>query len=85
MVGLYGFGGQLAYNLSFRDRTAIETSELSLFDRLARSKWIPLKTLSNEQYEDMLQEKLLQVETEIAVIDDKILAIQAQPHERDRP
>ena len=35
-------------------------------------KWSPMKVLSDEEYERMLQEKLLRVEAEIAVLDEKI-------------
>lgn len=41
-------------------------------ERVAESKWVPFKILSDEQYKDMLNEKLLGVEVEIALIDDRI-------------
>lgn len=48
--------------------------------RMADSKWIPLRTLSDQEYRGMLEEKLLSVEAEIALIDDKI-----QELEKARP
>lgn len=48
--------------------------------RMADSKWIPLRTLSDQEYRWMLEEKLLSVEAEIALIDDKI-----QELEKARP
>jgi hypothetical protein len=39
---------------------------------MAESKWIPLKSLSDDEYRHILSEKLLSVEAEIALIDDKI-------------
>ena len=39
---------------------------------MADSKWIPLRTLSDQEYRGMLGEKLLSIEAEIALIDDKI-------------
>ncbi|PHH73559.1 hypothetical protein CDD82_5386 [Ophiocordyceps australis] len=39
-------------------------------------RWLHLKKLSDAEYLDVLHEKLLKVEAEIAVIDDKIAALQ---------
>jgi hypothetical protein len=39
---------------------------------MADSKWIPLRSLSDQEYRDMLSEKLLSIEAEIALLDDKI-------------
>lgn len=43
-----------------------------LMQRMAESKWVPLRTLSDEEYRGMLSEKLLSIEAEIALLDDKI-------------
>jgi hypothetical protein len=51
-----------------------------LAQRMAESKWIPLRTLSDEEYRGMLGEKLLSVEAEIALLDDKIAEL-----EKSRP
>lgn len=48
--------------------------------RMADSKWIPLRALSDQEYRDMLSEKLLGIEAEIALLDDKIEEL-----ERSRP
>jgi hypothetical protein len=39
---------------------------------MAESKWIPLRHLSDEEYRGMLSEKLLSIEAEIALLDEKI-------------
>lgn len=41
-------------------------------ERVSDMKWSPMKMLTDEQYERMLKEKLLKVEAEIAVLDEKI-------------
>lgn len=56
------------------------TTAKPLMQRMADSKWIPLRTLSDQEYRGMLDEKLLSVEAEIALIDDKI-----QELEKNRP
>jgi hypothetical protein len=43
-----------------------------LMQRVAESKWIPLRSLSDQEYREMLSEKLLSIEAEIALLDDKI-------------
>lgn len=44
-------------------------------DRLADSKWFPFRSLSNSEYETMLTEKLLKVDAEIMMIDEKVSAL----------
>lgn len=43
-----------------------------LVNRIADSKWTPIRTLSDEQYKDMLRDKLMGVDVEISLIDDKL-------------
>jgi hypothetical protein len=44
--------------------------------RMADSKWIPLRSLSDDDYRKLLNEKLLNIETDIAMIDDQIKHLQ---------
>lgn len=48
------------------------TPSKPILQRIADSKWIPLKTLSDDEYRGILSEKLLSIEAEIAIIDEKI-------------
>lgn len=52
-------------------------------DKIAKSWWSPMQVLSDEDYEKMMQEKLLRVEADIAMIDDKIAALRKQAVERE--
>lgn len=52
---------------------ANSTSKTSWLD----SKWSPITRLSDEDYEKTLQEKLLRIEADIALIDDDIQALRA--------
>lgn len=76
MFSLLGLCGQTVFNAvdaSRKERAADEVVERpSLMKRIANARWSPMRNLSNEQYVSMLKEKLLTVEAEIAVIDDKI-------------
>lgn len=41
------------------------------------SKWSPLKKLTDQEYEKLLEEKILKLDAEIAIIDDNIAALKA--------
>lgn len=84
MFTLFGYLGQSLYNLLDVRHTELGQQEAnaanetpSLWRRVANSKYSPMKVLSDEEYEKVLQKKLLQVEAEIAVIDDDIENLKA--------
>ncbi|GKZ54574.1 hypothetical protein AnigIFM49718_010388 [Aspergillus niger] len=70
---LMGYVGQSSYNAidTWQMENANTTSKPFL-QRMADSKWIPLKSLSDDDYRGILNEKVLSIEAEIALIDDKI-------------
>ena len=73
VFSLLGYIGQSSYN-------AIDTWQMEnthrpskpVLQRMAESKWIPLKSLTDEDYRGILREKLLGIEADIALVDDKI-------------
>jgi len=84
MFTLFGYLGQSLYNrldiryTEQRHQAALEVKETtSLWRRVANSKYSPMKILTDEEYEKVLRGKLLQVEAEIAVIDDDIEKLKA--------
>ena len=86
MFSLFGWAGQHGYDyLDARNsRKLREQAEAdangedkrkgTIMYKLAQYKWSPMKALNDEEYENMMQEKLLNIEAQIAVIDDKIEA-----------
>lgn len=82
VFGLLGFVGQKGYNFLDKKNTEELEEEARLaakgekkknfMERIAEMKWSPMEVLTDERYEEMLQEKLLKLEAEIAIIDDKI-------------
>ncbi|KAL6709203.1 hypothetical protein ACN47E_002019 [Coniothyrium glycines] len=84
MFTLFGWVGQTGYNhLDARNSTEIqhqaalraqgeERPKEPWVYRFAKSKWSPVSVLSDEEYIKMQEEKLLRVEAEIAIIDEKI-------------
>lgn len=73
IFSLLGYGGQSAFN--YVDKWQMEkaqTPSKPILQRMAESKWIPFRHLSDEEYRGMLSEKLLSIEAEIALLDEKI-------------
>jgi chorismate mutase len=82
MFSLFGFTGQHGYNFLDRKNTEVVEEDERLaakgekrknfMERIAEMKWSPMEVLTDERYEEMLQEKLLKIEVEIALVDDRI-------------
>jgi hypothetical protein len=68
MFSLLGAGGQAIVN--WRDARAPKAAPKPGSGFWA--KWNPIKRLSDEDYVNILEEKLLRVETDIALMDDRI-------------
>lgn len=77
LVSLLGAGGQFAVNkiTAPSDAPVDKTSWFS-------SKWSPIKKITDQEYASILEEKLLRVEVEIALVDDNIAALKAQKQEQ---
>jgi hypothetical protein len=90
MFSLFGWSGQQGYNyLDSRNSQELrEQAQLraqgelkpkdNIVQKFAKSKWSPMSVLTDEQYEAMLQEKLLNVEAQIAIIDERIEGVKKQ-------
>lgn len=50
-----------------------------------RSDWSPLKRLTDDEYRELIGNKKLRLEVEIALIDDKIAALRAGHAEDEEP
>jgi len=83
MVGLVGIVGQAGFHAAAERETASPTDHRSLGDRLASSKWIPLKSLSDTEYENILTERLVRAEAEISIIDEQIAVLRRAGHAVD--
>lgn len=77
MIGLIGLAGQTGYNLFSETQRSESNPRRSVMQQLTESKWAPLKALSDQQYEEMLQQKLLKIDVELSMIDEKIATLKA--------
>ena len=75
MCGILGMLGQGVYN-TFQGVGNEVGDRVPYPQRLLDSHWVPLKRLSDEDYVEMLNEKTIKIDAEIAIIDDKIAALQ---------
>ena len=71
---LLGFASQSLYSrLDERKSRSLEsTQQKPLWHRIADMKWSPMKVLTDEEYGEMLREKLIKVEADIAILDEDI-------------
>jgi hypothetical protein len=72
MFSLYGAGGQAVSNWMDAKRAARAAESPSTQSNGFWSRWSPLKRLSDQDYEKILEERLLGVEADIAMVDDHI-------------
>ena len=84
MFTLFGYIGQTVYNtLDARHSEKVASDAQAMaegtgkdgkrfWDRLMEMKWSPLTVLSDEDYGNILKEKLLRVEAEIALLDEEV-------------
>ncbi|MCJ1423000.1 hypothetical protein MMC29_000881 [Sticta canariensis] len=95
MFALFGLTGQSIYNrlddahtrsvlAAAAADTAPDQPSSSFLSRLAASKYSPVKVLSDAEYESILRERLLAVDAEIALVDEKIERLKAQGVEREK-
>ncbi|PFH56657.1 hypothetical protein XA68_16187 [Ophiocordyceps unilateralis] len=71
--GMLGSGGQMVANLLASRPPRPLRERRNWFD----SKWLPLRKVSDEEYAEKISEKILRVEADIAICDERIAKIKA--------
>ena len=72
-----GLLGQHSYNLIDKwqmDRANMPSKPIT--QRMAESKWMPFRQLADDDYRKILHEKLLSIEAEITLVDERIEELQ---------
>jgi hypothetical protein len=84
MGTLLSFTGQSIYNIMDARNTKLLSDPVkdSIWQRAMRSEWSPVKSLTNEEYTNLLREKLLRVEVDIAIIDDDIAKLREEQKQK---
>jgi hypothetical protein len=78
MWSLFSCIGQVAHNRYKTPSNLKDSTPTSFWERLAKKSWSPMKFISDEEYADMLREKMLKLDVEVAILDDKITALKQQ-------
>jgi hypothetical protein len=79
VYGLAAAGGQVAVNLIAGQKRVDKEEHSSSW---LSSPWSPLQKLSDEEYVSMMQEKILRVDADIALIDDRIAKLREEQQEK---
>ena len=84
MFSLFGFTGQYVYNIMDAQRTEeFKAGPMAPKENfahwLAGKKWSPFSVLSDEAYEKLLMERMLKIDVEVALIDDRIRELEQKP------
>lgn len=80
MFAIFGAVGQAIYNEADARQSRLRNSEPKKDFKtwLGTSRWSPMKALSDKEYAVMLEEKLLKVNVEIALVDESLEMLKAQ-------
>jgi hypothetical protein len=76
-LSMFAAGGQFVHNRWTAPRT-LDPAHKGFWRGMSEKSWSPVKLLNDEEHANLLREKLLNIEVEIALIDDKITALKAQ-------
>ena len=83
MFSLFGYLGQTTSSKVSTQRDISAQPKPGFWKRMSEKRWSPVKVMSNEEYAELLKEKMMKVDVEIALLDDKIAALREQAKEDD--
>ena len=78
MFSLFGFLGQTAHNRFTAPSLEPAEPKQSFWKRMSEKPFSPVKHLSNDEYAEMLREKMFKVDVEISILEDKIAALKKE-------
>ncbi|OTB07116.1 hypothetical protein M426DRAFT_83483 [Hypoxylon sp. CI-4A] len=81
----FGTVGATGTYISQRFKKQSKDSESKPKSGWLDSKWSPLQRLSDEDYQEKLEEKILRINAEISIIDDNIASLRASSNESAKP
>jgi hypothetical protein len=74
-----GAGGQMIANRMAARKPKVQDENESFWTR-----WTPLKKLTDQEYRDMMSEKMLRIDADIALIDDRIAELKKQAEDEEQ-
>ena len=76
VFGVLGFTGQHMYDKRPSPNAWSNNADSVALSNVTRGSWYPLKPLTDKEYEEMLQEKILRAESQIAILEEDIRDLQ---------
>ena len=84
MFSIFGASGQLAFNKIDAARSQASQEPAKPFmQRVLDSRWMPMRRIPDDEYANRLNEALLRIDAEIAIIDDRIAEIRSSSPSKD--
>lgn len=77
MFAIFGAAGQAMYNIADARKTEQGDEKKDIKDSWLNSRWSPMKVLTDEEYKKMMEEKLLKINVELALVDESIEGLKA--------
>lgn len=81
MFAVFGGAGQALFNKADARKTEQVEEKRDIKDSWLNSKWSPMKVLTDEEYKTMMEEKLLKINVELALVDESIEGLKAMERE----
>ena len=85
MFSLFGYLGQKGYNKLKQPREAKDEPKQGFWRRMSEKRFSPVTVMTDEEYAKMLEEKMLKVDVEIAVLREKVAALKEQQEQQEQP
>ena len=82
VFGMLGFSSQYVYDRRTSPQAWSHNADGAASSKVTRGSWYPLKPLSDKEYEEMLHDKILRVNSQIAILDEDIRIIQIEARSR---
>lgn len=74
----------MAYNrYALQQENPAQEPTMGFWRRLSERSWSPVKVMSDEEYAELLQQKMMKVDVEIAILDDRIAALRKEQQPED--
>ncbi len=84
MFSIFGFAGQVTSNWLARPRGITDgPPKQSFWRRMSEKAWSPVTVMSDEEYAKMLKEKMLRVDAQLSILDDRMAALRKVQEAQD--
>lgn len=76
-MGIVGLATQASYDMLY-NHYSVKLEKPPFLERISNSRWMPLKSLPDREYEDILQNRIDKLEMEISSVESQLTALHQQ-------